>query len=410
VDVITIFSLFGITIFVGFAGEWIFEKTTIPDVIWLIILGFAVGQALHISGNPLIQQIGPIFTTFALVFILFEGVLNIDLKEVFAGVVEGSELAVVSFTLAILFSGITMLALGWGILESLVMGAILGDSAQAVIIPLIKKIHTKKAGLILTFESAISDVLCIVGALAFINIFVLNTFSINMVLQKILYSFVLAVFVGVGFAFFWVRVHRIMDRFSKSYMTTIAALLLVYSFVEWIGANGALACLSFGIVVGSSKKLFSLFDKKDAYSLTPSAKFFFAEISFFVKTLFFVYLGMIIDVSDMRLIAIGVFLALLLFAVRALAVRLSSKRLELDRREVTYLEILNPKGLSAAVLAQLPAQYGMPHAHEFSTIVFAAIITSVLISILTVYLTEKGIYHGLSGAFDAIENKFRQHA
>ncbi|MFH0876412.1 MAG: cation:proton antiporter [archaeon] len=408
-DASTIFTITGIVIFVGFFGEWIFEKTGFPDVLWLMIVGVIIGNYFHATDNTLLLNLGPVFTTFALIFILFEGVLNVDFKSLAAGIVEGTSISVIGFIFTVVASTITMVCLGWSFIEGLLLGIVLGDASQAVIVPLVKKLKmTQPTALALTFESAISDVFCIVGAIAVINIYVLKTFSVALVLQKILSSFALAILIGIGAGFLWLKLLPVMDKLAKSYLTTIAALLLLYSSVEALSANGALACLSFGIVVGNSKKIFSLLHKDPKYAMNTQARFFYSEISFFLKIFFFVYLGMMINFSYIKEIILGIMLALLIFVVRPVAVGVSIRKIKVDDRDRAYLEILNPKGLSAAVLAQLPMQFGFPHGKEFSVIVLSVIVTSVLLTVFSLFLEEKGIYHGMTKVFSkkvAVEAK-----
>ncbi|MBN2368470.1 cation:proton antiporter [Candidatus Woesearchaeota archaeon] len=404
---VTLFSIAAIVIFIGFLGEWIFDKTNIPDVIWLMILGIFLGQFVNISGNEVFQQISPIFTTFALIFILFEGALNIDLRKLISGIIGGSSLSFLNFLLSLMIVPLVMLLLGWGFGEGLLLGAIIGGASSAVIIPLTKRlnIHSSTA-LVLTFESAISDVLCIVGALTIVNMLTLNSLNLGTIVQEIVISFGLATFVGIVGGLTWFKVQKVMDRFSKSYMTTIAALMLLYGFVEFLGSNGAIACLSFGIIVGNSKKIFSFLENQKEHGMTPSAKFFYSEISFFVKTFFFVYIGLIIDLSNIGLIILGLLLTILLFLTRPWAVSISNRKKRIDDKDRVFMEILTPKGLAAAVLAQLPMQYvtdypdKFSHASQFSTIVLAVIFFSILISTLGVFLTEKGKFKGVKKMLD----------
>ncbi len=395
-ELITLFAITGIIIFVGFIGEWIFDKTNIPDVLWLLIVGLVLGYFFDVEKSAAFKEVSPLFITFALIFILFEGVLNIDLKKIFTGVVEGGSLSFISFILTMFFTAIAMMAAGWGFLEGLLLGAILGDASQAVIVPIIKKIHIKEeTAIALTFESAISDVFVIVGSLAVINIILMESFSVTAVFQKITYSFLSAIFIGIVAGFIWVKLLPFMNRLSKSYITSIAALLMLYSFVEYFGANGALACLTFGIVLGNSKKIFHMLKKDTQYNMENSAKFFYSQISFFLKTFFFVYLGLIINFKEYGLMILGFILAFLLFLVRPIAVAISHRNSKIEDKERTFLEVLTPKGLSAAVAAQLPLQYGIAHGEEFSTIVLFAIISSVLLTIIGVFLTERGKFRGI---------------
>ena len=388
----TFFTVAGILIFIGFIGEWIFEKTNIPDVIWLMLLGIGVGQFVKIANNAAVTQLAPIFTTFALIFILFEGAINIDIRKMMKGVASGGSLSVLNFFLSMIIVALVMMVVGWSFLEGLLMGAIIGGVSSAVIIPMTKKLNIKSGtALILTFESAISDVLCIVGTLTILNIMILQSFSFGAVVQKIMYSFGLAIFVGVIGGLAWVKLNKMMEKVSKSYMTTIAAILLLYSFVEFLESNGAIAALAFGIIVGNSKRIFSFLDSSREYKMTSSEKFFFAEISFFVKTFFFFYLGIIL---------LGFLLTVILFLIRPLAVSIASRKYKLRDKDRIFIEILTPKGLAAAVLAQLPAQAGVAYGDQFSTIVLAVIMFSILISTVGVFLTERGKFKGIKELLD----------
>ena len=402
-EIAGMFAIAGVILFVGFLGELIFQKTNIPDVIWLMIIGALLGYFFDIANAPGFNQIAPIFTTFALIYILFEGAINIDIKKLVKGVIGGSSLSVLSFLISIIIVPLIMSFFGWGILEGMLLGAIIGGASSAVIIPIAKNIDVKpQTALVLTFESAISDVLCIVGAITILNIINLNMFSLGNVVKEIVYSFVIAIFIGVISGLIWSKIQSYMQKISKSYMTTIGALLLLYSFVEYLDSNGAIACLSFGIIVGNTKKIFSFIEKGNEFNMaTPSAKFFFSEISFFVKVFFFVYLGLLINFENISLMLIGFLLTILLFLFRPLAVKNSNRHnSSLEHKDRIFMEILTPKGLAAAVLAQLPAQYGITNGEQFSTIVLSVIFFSILISTIAVFMTEKGKFNGVSQMLD----------
>lgn len=357
-ELIGMFAIAGVILFVGFLGELIFQKTNIPDVIWLMIIGAFLGAFFNFANEPIFNQIAPIFTTFALIYILFEGAINIDITKLVKGVVDGTSLSVLSFIISLIVVPVVMMIFGWGLLEGILLGAIIGGASSAVIIPIAKNINVKpQTVLVLTFESAISDVLCIVGAVTIINIIELNAFDFKYVLTQIITKFVIAIVIGIIGGLLWAKAMSYMQKISKSYMTTIGALLLLYSFVQFLGSSGAIACLSFGIILGNSKKIFSVIEKGNEFNLaTPSAKFFFSQLSFFVKVFFFVYLGLLINFKNLQLMVIGFLLTILLFLFRPIAVKISNRNTNLEHKDRIFMEILTPKGLAAAVLAQLPIQ------------------------------------------------------
>jgi len=404
----------GIIIFIGFFGEYVFQKTNIPDVVWLMFLGIGLGFVFDIKSNPAFTTIAPIFTTFALLFILFEGAINIDIKKLVKGLEGGTKLSLFSFLLSLIIVPLVMMIIGWSFMEGLLLGAIVGGASSAVIIPMTKKLDIKpNTALMLTFESAISDVLCIVGAVTFLDIIILQYFSIGTIIQQIVYSFLLAIGIGIIAVFVWLKILKHLEKISRSYITTIATLILVYTFVQFLDSNGAIAALAFGIVTGNSKKIFSVLSRDNSeYSMTTSAKFFFSEISFVVKTLFFVYLGLLLDLSNLKLLLIGFLLTVLLFIVRPVAVSLRTKNdIHLKDKDKIFMEILTPKGLAAAVLAQLPLQAVekgaiIPHAGEFSTVVLSIIMFSILISTVGVFATEKGKFRGIKGLVGNVARRY----
>ena len=85
----------GVVIFLGVAGEAFFKKTGIPDVAFLMILGVIIGPVLGIIQPDAVIQIVPYFAALALIIIMFDGGLNLDLKHMI-------KTAHFSFTLAIL--------------------------------------------------------------------------------------------------------------------------------------------------------------------------------------------------------------------------------------------------------------------------------------------------------------------
>jgi NhaP-type Na+/H+ or K+/H+ antiporter len=98
---------------------------------------------------------------------------------------------------------------------------------------------------------------------------------------------------------------------------------------------------------------------------------------------------------------IGFLLTILLFLFRPLAVKISNRHnSSLEHKDRIFMEILTPKGLAAAVLAQLPAQYGITNGEQFSTIVLSVIFFSILISTIAVFMTEKGKFNGVSQMLD----------
>ena len=131
----------GVVIFLGVAGEAFFKKTGIPDVAFLMILGVIIGPVLGLIQPEAVIQVIPYFAALALIIIMFDGGLNLDIKHViktahfsFALAILGFILSIVMITLAAHF------ALGWLWLESILLGSIVGGSSSAIVFGLVKNI------------------------------------------------------------------------------------------------------------------------------------------------------------------------------------------------------------------------------------------------------------------------------
>ena len=118
-------------------------------------------------------------------------------------------------------------------------------------------------------------------------------------------------------------------------------------------------------------------------------KRFKSEIAFFIRTFFFVFLGIIVTISNVNFIFLGIALSILLLIVRYGAVYLTTLKSEL-KNERPILTFVLTRGLAAAVLETLPAQYGLSYAPLF--INFAVVIimsTAVIATVGVIALSRK---------------------
>lgn len=71
-----------IIIFLGVAGEAFFRKTGIPDIAFLMVLGVVIGPVLGIIPTSTVIDVVPYFAAVALILIMFDGGLNLDIRNV----------------------------------------------------------------------------------------------------------------------------------------------------------------------------------------------------------------------------------------------------------------------------------------------------------------------------------------
>ncbi len=397
----TIFLAIGAIIILGFLSNLIFSKTNVPDVFWLIAIGIFIGPVMNIVSPDAFGNAAMIFTYFALLFILFEGGLHIRIKDLMRSMYGATTITLVNFVLSVIVITFIARFFGWSLVNSLLLGTILGGTSSAVVVPIVKKLQmSKNNSLVLILESAFTDVLCIVATLTIIQIVNLNSISLGGVLNSLFGSFAIAIFIGGIIGFFWILLLEKFSSLSRSYISTIGVLMMVFGLTEFSGASGAIAGLTFGIVMGNARKILSLAEgeEEEADTLTSSARAFFAQISFFVKTFFFVYIGVLTSLAEWRLIALGIAIAIAVFIIRPVSVKLAYKPQD-NPEDKPIMESMIPKGLAAAVLAQIPMQYGIPNGEQILTPVFSAIFFTIALTTILVFLVKRGKYHGLSAIF-----------
>ena len=405
----TVFLALAGILFIGFIGEIIFEKTKIPDVIWLILIGIIIGSILNWVTADTFGDIAPYFTTFALVFLLFEAGINMDIKKFLIAAPQGMKLSFLSFIFSFIIIFLLSLIIGKGVGLSLLLGVILGGISSAVIVPMSKNLNVHSVTkLSLVFDSALSDVLCILGTVTVIEILTASAISGMNVISSLLSSFLIAILIGVVTGFVW---EKILEKLVKNheYVLTLSIMLIVFAITQMLNANGAIACLVFGLILGNTSRIKSIFKKEETNGRTtnlikPSGKEFYGEVAFFIKAAFFVYLGILIDFTEPLSFLWALIILVGLYAVRPFATWLSfGKGTKLS--DIRVIETLIPRGLAAAVLVQLPIEAEIAGAESLVNIVLAVILLSIIASTVFAYLVQ---HHKYPGVFKFLDKKYKQ--
>lgn len=384
---------------IGFISNYVFRKTKIPDILFLLLLGVLLGPVLGIFERKMFLEATPFVSALALLMILFDGGINLKLEKVVKKVPRGTILAVLGFlfsTLAV--SGITFLTFeGLNLVKSLLLGVIVGGVSSTIVIPVVSKLEDfgKDPRLTLDIESVITDPLCIIVALVIMDVIVggspgpgtITTEGISAVVS----TFSISIVVGFIFGTIWLEVLRHVRGENFHYMLTISFLFFTYASTQFLGGHGAVASFMVGLVLGNAKKVGGIFgmDKK-YFGLTEKTKEFQDQISFFIKTFFFVILGIVITFESPTLFLYGGILSLVIILTRYVAVEIISLGTDFNTIEKSIMTFMTPRGLAAAVLASTPAvEYGIAGTEMFPEIVFSVILgTSLVTTIGTVYMQK----------------------
>jgi len=354
----------GLIIVIGFLGNYIFERIGFPDMLLLIVLGILFGPMTGLVDAASIMSLAPYLAALALVFILFDGGMAMNIYRVFSESPRAAILAVVGFAVSVIATTLFIMNVvipGRPLLYSILFGTILGGSSSIAVISMAARIRvSEKCSTILSLESALNDILCIVFSLVVIEI-IRKGAAVDWITvgQSIASSFSTGIVLGVIFGVVWLSVLKRIANASYAYMLTLAAVLLAYAFSEFLGGSGALCSLLFGMMLGNEKEIFRILRMKTPPNsvVEVGLKRFESEVAFLLRTFFFVYIGLIVTVGSFLTVVAGIILSIMLLLIRFGAVALATTRSTELVKERSIMSVLLTRGLAAAVLATLPLQY-----------------------------------------------------
>ena len=400
---IALLSISLIAIF-GFISETLFRRTNIPDVIFLIIIGFLIGPNGYGFTSPEdLASFAPIVTTFTLLILIFDGAFNINLSSLIREFSSSLILTIYNFVLSTVVVGGIFFYIqqfhlgGTTMMAAMIIGFSLAGVSSSFVIPILNQIRVGgKLFSRLALESALTDVFCIVATLSVIEVYTTGIFGIQDTLSYLVRLFAIAGFIGALGGIVWIAI-RVFEE--QNYIITIAFLILIYLVTEEFGGNGPIAALFFGLILNNSKQLTSIKEgilsrsvkeKQKAVQgelgvavTSGSEEKFYHLISFFMKSFFFIYVGILLDITDKSALIVGCILSVIIMAVRMASMPLTKGMPGAQRKLVNAVFA---RGLAAAVLIQAVIQAGMPGAEYLARVVYVVIIGTIILSSLRVFI------------------------
>jgi cell volume regulation protein A len=393
IDLTLLFLISGSIIVVGFLGNLAYEKAKIPDVLFLLGVGVLLGPVFNVVRPGHLADFAEPFGTFALIVILFEGGMDIKIRMLLKEFGNATLLVFLAFTLTV--AGITLFLIkimAWDLMRSLLMATILGCTSSAIVVPVLAKMSIgDDTKTVLFIESAMSDVLAIVLAVTLVEFIRFEAIGIEKPMRAIASSFSIAIVLGTFSGFLWFKLLNVIGNRQYAYMVTLGAMLIVVAVVDFLGGSGPIAILIFGILLGNCESMPFFRGIGHCALIDETIKFFHGEVTFFIRTFFFVYMGMIItaDVLDPRYLVVSFLLMLIIAAARYVSVESMVRLTGREKSDKAALFYMLPRGLASAVLASFPVSAGLKGSRDFILYAVLIIIFSNIIMTSGVFLLER---------------------
>jgi cell volume regulation protein A len=392
--VFELFFILAMAILTGFFATLIFERTRISQVIILILFGFLLGPVLHVvdvSPGSIIVSLLPFLATLALIVLLFDAGLMIDVFSVAKAVPRSTLFTFLVFAISVLLvAAFSFFVLGWPILHGVLLGAVLGGTSSAIVIAMVENAGiAKESRSLLTVESTITDALCLIVAGMVIQLIVSNQApEIPGIINMFFSSFSISIVFGIISAIVWIFTIQKQSLAKYAYMLTLAMIFGLFAMTEAMKANGGISVFVFGMVLGNAKELGKLLRFRKEVAVNPNIRLFQEEITFFVRTFFFVYIGLLLSPAYFSPAVLAVSLALIALFVLSRWLVQKALLADLPAKDKKVIVSMLPRGLAAAVLATMPLSSGI-NIPDFQQIVFVALLFSNIAATFGIFLFDR---------------------
>jgi potassium/hydrogen antiporter len=375
------------------------KKYPVPAPLFLIAFGYLLGginfhiglgylfpqtsplsqstQLLPLPVSPFLS-IAPLFATIALMMILFYGGLEVRITSFFKEIPR-ILIQVNLYVLLGMFSiaALAILVFHWNVPTALLLGSIIGgETTAAVAVPLTKLVNmSEQTKTFLVLESTINSIYSIVFFFAFLHLIEGQSLGVFGILESIGVAVLAGTVTGVGFAYLWKVLAPHIAEFEFSFVLILIFVLLAYLISNYFG-GGLVSSLVFGLLAIRSKTT-----RTTEPDYLNRIQF---EITFILKTFFFVLMGLLLTeipstIIHSTLLYGGLFTALL-FVIRLGATRVSTMRSVISSERNIMLFAM-AQGLTPAVLAVSTLTFGIPEAPIIVAITLAVILYTNIIAI-----------------------------
>ncbi|MFQ5712093.1 MAG: cation:proton antiporter [Candidatus Geothermarchaeales archaeon] len=383
----------------GFIASIMLNKFGIPDSMFLIGLGILIGPVLRLLPPSEFLGLAPYIGALAFVAIMFESSLGINVHELIETARHATILAILTFFSSLIASTLFVhLLLNRSLMEGILFGSIIGGSSSAVIAAIAPKVGLNSfVQLIVSLESILSDVFCVVSTIVVLTIMTSPpSMTPGQIGGYVASKFCVSIVLGFVFGLILLNILYRVKRYKHVYTATLAALIFLYALAEFLRGSGAVSVLIAGIILSNFEHLpFSLTTKRETGTLKFQRVFlesFHSELTLLIKVFFYVEVGLVFTVHNPLNLIVALILSVLLLAVRYPNALLVSTMAKL-RNATPTITVFYARGLSAAVLAFLPALHGIPNARFYTESASGiVVITNVILTLSYWFIKRRSQY------------------
>jgi len=346
-DMAHIFGVPAVLLIIAVVANRLSRWTRVPDIIVLLLIGVLLGPVLHLADPARLQDMTRILGMLALILILFEGGLELRLKEALRYAPGGLLLALVSFGITVGLVAVVghgTLRLSW--MDAALLGAVVGSTSAAVVLPAVQQMDIPSPiKITLTLESSLGEIVAVltVGTLMGLQ-------SDAPLVEGLITGFghhvLIDVALGISAGVAWSRIWPLVADQHFSNALNLGLVLGVFAVGRLAGGSGLLAELVFGLTLANMPRTLKMARQGERMLA------FHSELTFLVRSFFFVLLGVMAELIGRAFVLPIIAILVAIVVSRWLAVRATSWAVrDANQEDIEALTLMFPRGLITAVLA-----------------------------------------------------------
>ncbi|MBP9213779.1 MAG: cation:proton antiporter [Chitinophagaceae bacterium] len=350
------------------------QKTKIPTVILLLILGWGIQQLtvfLKVQ-MPDLKPLLPIVGTVGLILIVLEGGLELEFNKSKLPKIKQASLSafiplvILSLIIGWALSYFNQVSFKTGIINALPLSII----SSAIAIPSVQNLG-KATKEFVVYESSLSDIFGVILFNFFTANEVINLWGVGNFFIQFIIILVISIIASVGLAILIKKINH-----HVKFLPIVISIILIYTLSKIFHLPALIFILIFGLLLNNLDELkhWKLVEYLDPTQLNKEIHKFkeiVVEMAFLVRTIFFLLFGYTINAKELLninsfLISVGIISLIIL--VRYIYFKIT----RIDANPLLYI---SPRGLITILLF-----LSIPIAHQIPVINEALMLQIILLS------------------------------
>ncbi len=380
--------LVALLVLLGIASSLIATRFGAPLLLVFLIIGMLAGEdgvgGITFSNYRLTYLIGSI----ALAIILFDGGLRTRFAVFRGSIAPAGLLATLGVIVtAVLVGALASLLFGLGLLEGLLLGAVISSTDAAAVFFLLRAGGLqlrRRVTATLEIESGTNDPFAVFLTVVIVELILLgpqgSAFDIvRHLAQDVAIGSAAGLLGGYGLAY---ALNRLALPSGLHPLFTVTVAIAIYALSEVANGSGFLAVYLAGLILGN----------RPARAF-PSILSFHDAATWLCQIIMFLVLGLLVTPSRLVAILLPALLiaAFLIVIARPLATLLCLWPFSFTLREKAFISWVGLRGAVSIFLAAIPTLSGVPNSEIYFNVAFVVVFASLLIQGWTVTAVARGL-------------------